>query len=104
MFAVVDINGNQYKVTPNETLSIHKLEAKPGENLKFENIVLLASSDKEAKIGQPYVEGASVEIKVIKHFRGEKIRVFKFKPKTRYSKAQGHRQDFTEIEVVGINS
>ncbi|MBU0667925.1 50S ribosomal protein L21 [Patescibacteria group bacterium] len=103
MFAVVDINGNQYKVNLNETIEIHKLEANPGEKIKFDNVVLLATSDKDAKIGQPFVEGASVEAKVVEHFKGDKIRIFKFKPKTRYSKTQGHRQDYTKIEILGIN-
>lgn len=102
MFAVVDIDGNQYKVSPNETIEIHKLDAEPGKTLKFENVILLASSDKDAKIGQPYVEGASVEAKVVNHTRGEKIRVFKFKPKDRYQKTQGHRQDYTQIEILNI--
>lgn len=102
MFAVVDIDGNQYKVEPKETIEIHKLDAEPGKTLTFNNIVLLASSDKEAKVGQPFVAGASVEAKVIEHFRGEKIRVFKFKAKKRYQRTQGHRQGYTRIEITNI--
>lgn len=102
MFAVVDIDGNQYKVAPKETIEIHKLDAEPGKTVKFEHVVLLASSDKDAKIGQPFVAGASVEAKVVEHFKGEKVRVFKFKPKTRYKKTQGHRQEYTKIEITDI--
>ena len=102
MFAVVDIDGNQYKVAPNETIEVHKLNEEPGKKLTLNHVVLLASSDKDAKIGQPFVEGASVEAKVVEHFRGEKIRVFKLRPKKRYQKTQGHRQDLTRIEIVSI--
>ena len=102
MFAVVDINGNQYKVEPNTTIDIHKLDEEAGKKLTFDHVVLLAETDKDAKIGQPYVDGASVEAKVVKHFRGEKIIVFKMKPKKRYQKKQGHRQDYTQIEITSI--
>lgn len=102
MFAVVDIDGNQYKVEPKETLEMHKLDAEPGKTLTFDNVVLLASSEKEAKVGQPFVAGASVEAKVVEHFRGEKIRVFKFKPKKRYQRTQGHRQEYTRVEITNI--
>lgn len=102
MFAVVDIDGNQYKVAPNEQVAVHKLATEPGKTVKFDHVVLLASSDKDAKVGQPFVEGASVEAKVVEHFKGDKIRVFKFKPKTRYQKTQGHRQEYTRLEITSI--
>lgn len=102
MFAVVDINGNQYKVSPQETIEVQKLDTEPGKTITFEHVVLLASSDKDAKIGQPFIAGASVEAKVVEHFKGEKVRIFKFKPKTRYQKTQGHRQEYTKIEITSI--
>lgn len=102
MFAVVDINGSQHKVAPKEVIEVQKLNAEPGKTVKFDHVVLLATSDSDAKIGQPYVEGASVEAKVVEHFRGEKVRVFKFKPKTRYARTQGHRQELTKLEIVDI--
>lgn len=102
MFAVVDIDGNQYKLSPEETINVHKLDSKPGEKISIDHVVLLAKSDKEAKIGQPYVEGASVEAKVVEHFRGDKIKVFKFTPKKRYQKTQGHRQNYTKLEILNI--
>lgn len=102
MFAVVDINGKQHKVAEKDTIQVEKLDAQPGKTVKLDHVVLLASSEKDAKIGAPYVKGASVEAKVMRHFRGEKIRVFKFKAKKRYSRTQGHRQELTKLEIVSI--
>lgn len=104
MFAVVEIGGRQYKVTPSEKIEVELLENEPGKTIEFNNVVLYAETDDKAKIGQPYVAGVSVEAKVLEHFRGEKIRVFKFIPKKRHSKAQGHRQNYTRLEITAIKA
>ena len=103
MFAVVEIGGRQYRVTPNETIEVELLEAEAGKPITFKEVLMLAKSDTQAEIGKPYVNGASVEAKVVEHFRGEKIRVYKFTPKKRYRKTQGHRQNYTKLEITGIN-
>lgn len=102
MFAVIEIGGSQHKVTQNQTIEVNRLDSEPGKTVTIDKVVLLADTDKSAKIGQPYVENASVEAKVIKHIRGEKIRVFKFTPKKRHMKTQGHRQDLTILEITQI--
>jgi large subunit ribosomal protein L21 len=102
MFAVVEISGRQYKVSQNDKVEVDLLDAEPGKNLKFDKVLLLAESDTEAKIGKPYLEGATVDATVVEHFKGEKIRVFKFRPKKRYSKSQGHRQNYTRLEITAI--
>lgn len=102
MFAVVEIGGRQYKVAPKETIEVELLHEEPGKTVKFNKVLLVAESEAKAKIGQPYVEGASVSAKVVEHFKGEKIRVFKFIPKKRHSKAQGHRQNYTKLEITDI--
>lgn len=104
MFAVVEIAGKQYRVTENEKLQVDLLEEEPGKIVKFKTVMMVAESDSSAKIGQPYLSGAEVSDKVVEHFRGEKIRVFKFTPKKRYAKSQGHRQNYTYLEITGIKA
>lgn len=104
MFAVVEIGGRQYKVTPNEKIDVELLDKEAGESVKFNTVLLISQDDKDADIGMPYVKGATVEAKIVKHFKGEKIRVFKFTPKKRYKKTQGHRQNYTQLEITGINA
>lgn len=103
MFVVVDIAGHQYKVAKGDKVRVNKLEAKEGEKVVL-NTVLLTSADegKTVKIGEPFVSGAQVEAKVLSHGRADKIRVFKMKPKKRYRKTQGHRQDYTELEITAV--
>lgn len=102
MFAVVEINGNQYKVQPNDTIDVQLLPDEKGKTVKFDTVILF--SDKDTKIGQPYISGASVEAKIVDHIQGEKIRVFKVIPKKRHSKLQGHRQRFTRLEITNIKA
>jgi large subunit ribosomal protein L21 len=104
MFAVIEIGGRQYKVSPNEKIEVELLETEAGKTMKFDKVLLVSADDKAAEIGMPYLKGANVEAKVIEHFKGDKIRVFKFTPKKRYKKTQGHRQNYTRLEIVGINA
>lgn len=105
MFAVVEIGGRQYKVSPKETIEVEKLEKKDGETVTFHRVLLIAEDNgSTTTIGKPYVEGATVEAKIIEQFKGEKIRVFKFIAKKRHKKTQGHRQNYTRIEITGIKA
>lgn len=102
MFAVVDIAGFQEKVSEGDSLEVPTLDAKEGATVKFDKVLLIAKSDDDVKIGEPYVSGATVEAKVVSHGRGEKIRVFKMKRRKRYRRTQGHRQGYTQIEIAKI--
>ena len=104
MFAVVEIGGRQYKVSQNDKIDVELLETEAGKSLKFNTVLLISQDDTSANIGKPYLKGAEVEAKVVKHFKGEKIRVFKFTPKKRYKKTQGHRQNYTQLEITGITA
>lgn len=101
MFAIVEIGGKQYKVSPGEKIKIEKLETLAGEDIVFDKILLTVDGDKVA-VGSPYVAGVVVEGKVNKHGRNKKVIVFKYHSKTRYRKKKGHRQHFTEVEITGI--
>lgn len=104
MFAIVDIAGFQEKVSEGLKLRVPTLSEEEGKTVTFDKVLLLAKSDSDVKIGTPTVSGASVEVKILSHGRGEKIRVFKMKRRKRYRRTQGHRQDFTQIEVTKIKA
>ncbi len=103
MFAIIEASGTQYKVEKGQTLDMNRMEEKEGNTVNFDN-VLLIEDGKETKVGTPWVEGASVSAKIVAHKRGDKIVVFKMKPKKRYQKTQGHRQDLTTVEITDIKA
>lgn len=102
MYAVIETGGKQYRVQEGDTLFIEKLDTNAGENFKFDK-VLLVSENGDVKVGTPFVEGASVDAKVVEHGKGKKIIVFKFKRKKDYRKKQGHRQPYTKVVIEKIN-
>jgi len=102
MFAVVDIKGFQEKVQEGDALRVPLIDAKEGATVKFDQVLLVAKSDSDVKVGTPTVSGAAVEVKVVGHGKGDKIRVFKMRRRKRYRRVHGHRQDFTDIEVTKI--
>ena len=105
MFAVVEIGGRQYKVTPNEQFEVEKLEEETGKTIKFDKILLVSEENgTNLKVGQPYIEGASVSAKVVDQFKGEKIIIHKFTAKKRYARTQGHRQNYTRLEITDIKA
>ena len=105
MFAVVHLGGKQYKVREKDELEVEKMDLEEGKNLKVKEVLLLAEEDgKNVKLGMPYVAGAHVECQVLEHGKGEKIRVFKMKAKKRYSKTQGHRQQYTKLKILKISA
>ncbi|MBN2087633.1 50S ribosomal protein L21 [Candidatus Peregrinibacteria bacterium] len=102
MFAIVEIAGKQFKVSAGDKIEVPKLkDNNEGDKVKTEK-VLLNSNEGKTNIGAPYVAGASVEFTVLSHGKGDKIRVFKKKSKKRFEKTQGHRQQFTKIEVTAV--
>jgi len=98
MLAVIKTGGKQYKVSEGDKL---KIEKKEGDEIVFSEVLLL-DDGKKTVIGTPFIEGAEVKAKVIKQGRSAKVTIFKYKPKKRYKVKKGHRQPFTEIEIVEI--
>lgn len=103
MFAIVEIGGKQYKVKEKDVLRVEKLLGEENSNVQIGN-VLLAVDAKDIKIGAPYVSNASVDLKIRKQGRGDKVVIFKMKSKKRYKRLRGHRQPESEVEVVKINA
>ncbi|MEO8232075.1 MAG: 50S ribosomal protein L21 [Ignavibacteriota bacterium] len=101
MFAVVDILGQQFKVSENTKYYVPRLNQEPESEVTFDQVLLL-SDGKETKVGSPIVKGAKVTAKVLSHLKDEKVIVFKKKRRKGYRKLNGHRQQLTRIEVTQI--
>ncbi len=102
MFAVVDIAGQQFKVTENKKYYVPRLKAEPDSEIVFDN-VLLFNNNKETKVGAPTVGGVKVHAKVLEHLKDDKVIVFKKKRRISYKRLRGHRQFLTRIEVTKIS-
>lgn len=103
MYAVIKSGGKQHRVSTDELLKVELLKAEKGETIKIEDVLMVVNGE-DVKIGQPVVEGASVEAEVIDHGRGEKIRIIKHKRRKHYHKEQGHRQWYTLLKIKAINA
>lgn len=99
MFAIFQTGGKQYKVQQGESIYVEKLDNKPGESITFNEIMMV-----DSKIGTPFVQGASITAKVVKHGKGPKIRIIKFKSKKHHLKRQGHRQPYTQLLIESIKA
>ncbi|HED08992.1 MAG TPA: 50S ribosomal protein L21 [Ignavibacteria bacterium] len=101
MYAVVDIAGQQFRVTEKTKYYVPKLDEKIDAKITF-NDVLMVDNDKKINFGSPFVKGAKVSAKVLEHLKDDKVIVFKKKRRTGYQKSNGHRQQLTRIEVTKI--
>jgi len=102
-YAIVETGGKQYRVKVGDRISVERLALAGGGSVTFDRVLLLGG-DGETRVGAPVVEGATVVANVDDHFRGEKIVVFKYKPKKRYRKRLGHRQELTHLTITAINA
>ena len=100
MYAIVDIAGQQFKVAKDQQIFVHRLQGDEGASIEFDN-VLLAENEGKFKLGSD-LKGAKVSAKIVSHLKGDKVIVFKKKRRKGYKKKNGHRQQFTKIEITGI--
>ncbi len=101
MYAVVKTGGKQYRVSAGEKVKVETIAADIGAEIVLGEVLFLGNGE-DVRMGTPLVDGAAVTAKVVGHGRGEKIRIFKMRRRKHYRKTQGHRQNFTEIEILGI--
>ena len=101
MYAIVNIAGQQFKVAKDQQLFVHRLQGDEGASIEFDN-VLLAENGGKFSVGTPTVKGAKVSAKILSHLKGDKVVVFKKKRRKGYKKKNGHRQQFSKIEITGI--
>ena len=98
MKAIIETGGKQYTVAEKDVIYVEKLDVEEGKKVVFDKVLMA-----NGVIGNPYVKGASVEGKVVKHGKGKKINIFTYKPnKTSTRKRQGHRQPYTKVEITKI--
>lgn len=102
-YAVIKTGGKQYRVNVGDKLNVEKLVANEGDSISFAE-VLAAGEGESLKVGAPFLSGASVEAKVVKHDRAEKVTAFKFRRRKGYHKTKGHRQPITRVEITAINA
>ena len=103
MYAIIESCGRQYKVAEGEVVFFEKLDAEVDKKVTFDKVVMVSEEGK-VQVGNPYVKGVTVEGKVVSHGKGEKIIVFKMKPKKNERKKQGHRQPYTKVEITSIKT
>jgi large subunit ribosomal protein L21 len=101
MYAIVKIQGQQFKVEKDQKLYVHRLKAEEGSTVVFDEVLLIDDAGK-IKVGTPKIKGAKVSAKVLQHVKGDKVLVFKKKRRKGYKKLNGHRQYFTQILVEDI--
>jgi large subunit ribosomal protein L21 len=104
MYAVFVTGGKQYRATPGETLRVERLAVDPGETVDFDQVLMVGGEEGAVQVGTPVLPGGRVSARVKAHGRGEKVRILKFKRRKHHLKRQGHRQDYTEIEVTGVHA
>ncbi len=102
MYAIISLQGQQFKAEPGSLLKINRLPGNVGDSINFDDSVLFVNDGESVKMGDPIVKGAKLEVEIVEHFRGTKITVFKMKRRKRYRRKQGHRQEMTKVRIKDI--
>jgi large subunit ribosomal protein L21 len=101
MYAVVKTGGKQYRVSAGTKIKVEQLTADVGSEVTLDQVLMIAE-DGNVKLGSPLLSGAAVKAKVLAQGRGDKVHIYKMRRRKHYRKSQGHRQNFTELEITGI--
>jgi large subunit ribosomal protein L21 len=102
MYAILETGGKQYKVQPGDVIEVERLDGEVGAQVELGRVLMLGSDDEAPKFGNPGIEGAKVFGEVVSQGKGDKIIVFKYKPKVRYRRKTGHRQPVTRVKIGDI--
>lgn len=102
MYAILRQGNHQYRVAPGDIIQVEKISADKGQEIELGDVLVL-SDGKNTELGQPLVNDARVTAKVLRNGRGRKIIVYKFRRRKGFAKKQGHRQDFTEVQILGLH-
>ena len=102
-YAIFASGGKQYRVSPGDVIEVDRLDAEASGSLTFDD-VLLVSDDDGVRVGQPTVDGASIEASVLEHVRGPKIRIFTYRASKRRRRRMGHRQELTRVRIESISA
>lgn len=103
-YAIIETGGKQYRVEENDSIMIERVaDHDAGDQVIFDRVLMVRDGE-NVQIGQPFLDGAKVVGTIAEEFRGPKIKVFKYKPKKRYSRRQGHRQGYMKAQIEEINA
>ena len=103
MYAVIATGGKQYRVTQDGLLKVEKLEAEPGATVEFDQVLLIGEGA-DVKVGKPTLAGGKVVATVVRHGRGAKVAIVKFRRRKHYLRQKNHRQPYTEVKVTAISA
>ncbi|MDC0576131.1 50S ribosomal protein L21 [Nitrosomonadaceae bacterium] len=103
MYAVIKTGGKQYRVVAGEKIRVEQILAEIGSEIEIDQVLMVSDGDKTS-MGRPLVDGATVKATVLGQGRHNKVRIFKMKRRKHYQKHQGHRQNYTEIQITGISA
>lgn len=103
MYAIVEIKGQQFRVEKDQKIFVHRLEGEAGSKVVFDNVLLIDNGGK-VSVGTPTLEGAKINATILDHVRGDKVIVFKKKRRKGYQVANGHRQNFSQIQIEKITA
>ena len=103
MFAVFESGGKQHRVSEGDVVRLERVSGDPGKSVEFDRVLMVSEGD-DVTVGTPYVEGGKVTAEVVDQGRAEKVRVIKFKRRKNYLRRAGHRQQYTEVRITGINA
>ena len=103
MFAVIKTGGKQYRVSQGDKLRVETLDADEGDAVNLDQVMMVGEGG-QVTVGAPLISGASVNAKVLGHGRGKKVDIVKFRRRKHYRRQMGHRQNYTELEITGIQS
>jgi len=102
MYAIIRTGGKQYRVAKESIIDVDLLPLEEGADLEINDVLFLKTGENDFKVGTPLIEGAKVTAKVVKSFKDKKVIVFKKKRRKGYRKTQGHRQQYTRIQITEI--
>jgi large subunit ribosomal protein L21 len=103
MYAVIATGGKQSRVTKDATLRVEKLNAEPGSTVEFSEVLLMGEGD-NVKLGTPLLTGSKVVATVVRHGKGEKVSIVKFRRRKHYMRRKNHRQPFTEVKITDFSA
>lgn len=102
MQAVIKTGGKQYRVSEGDRIRVESLKTEIGNIVEFDQVLMLVDGE-NSKVGTPIVDGSKVSSRVVNHGRGKKVHIIKFRRRKHYMRRQGHRQNYTEVEIIGIS-
>jgi len=102
MYAVVRTGGKQYRAEPGKLIDVEKLPVEAGQSIALNDVLLVVADDGSVHIGRPVVEGVTVTVTVVEHYRAKKVLIWKYRPGLRYRRRGGHRQTYTRLHIDSI--